>query len=68
VNSARAEWHGYGRQLAAAQPERVRLCQAQGLPVPTPRQVRAAFMAGTSAGANARRWLAEGWRQHDATA
>ena len=61
-NQARERWLEYGQRLAASQPERVAASIAAGLPAPSPRQVRASFISGSSAGTNARRWLAEGWR------
>ena len=65
-NAARERWLEYGQRLAASQAERVAAYVAAGLPAPTPAQVRASFIAGSSAGTNARRWLAEGWRATEA--
>lgn len=63
-NAARERWLGYGRALAAGHATRVRGYEAKGLPAPSPAKVRAEFMAGTSAGANAKRWLREGWASY----
>lgn len=64
-NAARERWLGYGRALAAGHPTRVRGYEAKGLPAPSPARVRAEFIAGSSAGVNAKRWLREGWARYE---
>lgn len=67
-NRARERWVGYGRDLAARQPERERIAAERGIPCPTPKQVRAELLRGAGApGPNAGRWLAEGWREFDSS-